>query len=128
MAGNILQAAKADALKYITAGGFEEEILITAPDGTLSLQINGYATKHHINFDTDGNPVNSKNVHICIGETDLAANNYPVRNAKGEVALRDHLVTFKDSSGLDRNYIVTEVLPDETLGLITCILSDFKTD
>ncbi|PXX26276.1 hypothetical protein C7967_11538 [Thalassospira sp. 11-3] len=128
MSGNILQAAKADAKKYITAGGFQEDLTIKTPDENTVLQITGFATKHHINFDSDGNPVNSKNVHICISESDLVANSYQVRNAKGEVALINHRVTFKDSSGLDRDYIIKETLPDETLGLITCILGDFKSN
>ncbi len=124
MAGNILQLAKKDAKKFITSGGFEENITLETPSSDLIVNITGFATKHHINFDSDGLPINSKNVHICISETDLVGLSYPVRNAKSEISLKGHFVTFKDSSGLDRNYKVNENYPDETLGLIVCILSD----
>ena len=126
MSGKILQLAKRDAKHFVTSGGFEESIVLITPTRDKQLSLTGLATKHWINFDTDGNPVNSKNVHICIDESFLVANGYPVRNAKGEINLMKHLVSFPDSSGMVKNYVVRENFPDETLGLIVCILGDFK--
>jgi hypothetical protein len=125
MAGGILQAARKDARAYVTKGGFEEDIELISVDGTISVNITGLATKHHITFDTDGNAVNEKNVHICIVESVLCDLGYPVRDASGEVNLRRHLVNFPDSTGIMKNYIVRENLPDEALGLIVCILEDY---
>lgn len=126
MAGSILTLARKDARNFITKGGFEEDIQIqTPPGGTIvTVDITGLATKHHINFDSDDLPINTKNVHICISESDLTALGYPVRNAKNEVDLKNHQVIFKDSTGIDRTYKVNENYPDEALGLIVCILSD----
>lgn len=125
MSGNILQAARRDAQKYVTKGGFEEDITLSTPDGATILNITGLATKHHINFDTEGNQVNSKNVHICIVESELQAAGYPVRDANTEVNLLRHRVSMPDSTGNTKDYIVRENLPDEALGLIVCILEDY---
>jgi hypothetical protein len=125
MAGSLLQAARADAKRYIQAGGFEETIVLTTPAGDASIETTGFATKHHINFDTDGTTMNAKNAHICVDENFLADNGYPVR-VNEEVNLLNHRVSFPDSSGVQKEYIVKENFPDETLGLIVCILGDFQ--
>jgi hypothetical protein len=125
MAGSILQLAKRDSKKFVTSGGFEETITMVTPTRDMEISLTGFATKHWINFDSDGNSINSKNVHICIDESLLVSKGYPVRNAKGEVSLTKHLVAFVDSSGLIKNYVVRESFPDETLGLIVLILGDY---
>lgn len=124
MSGDLFNLAKRDSKHFVTKGGFEENINLSNPQGDKTIDITGFATKHHINFDSDGLPVNTKNVHICISEDDLVAAEYPVRNAKQEVALLKHIVVFKDSTGNDKHYQINETFPDETLGLIVCILSD----
>lgn len=125
MSGRILQLARKDAKNFITKGGFEENIqLQTPPPGDTTVDITGFATKHHINFDSDGLPINTKNVHICISESDLTALGYPVRNAKQEVSLLEHQVVFADSTGQNKTYKIKQHYPDEALGLIVCILSD----
>lgn len=126
MSGNLFQLAKRDAKFFVSNGGFEEDIELVTPSKDKTLLLTGFATKHHINFDSDGNPINSKNVHICIDESVLVANGYPVRNEKGEIFLKNHQVSFSDSSGIVKTYVVRENFPDETLGLIVCILGDLK--
>lgn len=124
MPGKLLNLARKDAKNHITKGGFEENITLQTADSLTTVNITGFATKHFINYDSDGLPINTKNVHICINEDDLVALSYPVRNAKNEVALLNHKVTFNDSTGQAKNYVINEQYPDEALGLITCILSD----
>ena len=126
MQGSLIQLAKRDAKKFVTSGGFQVDIKLTTKSRDKNLELTGFATKHHINFDSDGLPVNSKNVHICIDEDILKLNNFPCRDAKGEVNLVGNFVTYMDSSNTDRTYIIREHFPDETLGLIVCILSDFR--
>lgn len=126
MSGKLLNRIRLDAKKYVTAGGFEEDITLTTPDGNTVLATTGFVSKHWINFDTDGNATNTKNAHITIDESKLTDSSYPVRNANKEVSLRNHRVTAKDSSGLEKSYVIIEVFPDETLGLIACILGDFE--
>ena len=121
-----MQLARRDSKFFVTSGGFEESITITTPSRDKTISLTGFATKHFINFDSDGNPINSKNVHICIDESVLVSQGYPVRNAKTEVTLLNHIVTYPDSTGIVKKYIIRENFPDETLGLIVCILNDYK--
>ena len=75
MAGGILLAVRKDAKSYITKGGFESDITLKTPNGITTIETTGFASKHHINFDTDGVPVNAKNAHICIDENELEIQN-----------------------------------------------------
>ena len=121
-----IQQMMDEALAITTSlDGWAVEMTFTAPDLTTAA-ITGLHTKHHMGFDTDGNRVSAKNAHVSFSEkvlTDLA---YPVRNAKGEVTLIGHLVAVKDSTGFVKNYIIRETYPDETIGLIVCILGDYE--
>lgn len=126
MAGNLFNMAKAIAKKAVTSVGFQEDITLRTPDLQTTLQTTGLASKHWINFDSDGNAINSKNAHITIDENVLLNAGYPVRNANQEVSLRGHRVSVADSSGVVKEYSIIEVFPSETFGLIACILGDFK--
>jgi hypothetical protein len=124
---NLLEMAKAD-IEDITsdAEGFSSELTITTPDGNTSATIRGLHAKTHMGFDTDGARVNSKNARASFSEKFLLDVNYPVRNAAGEVSIKDHRLRAKDSTGFDKEYIIREGYPDETVGLIVCILGDFE--
>ncbi len=126
MSGNILKAAKRDAKKFVLKGGFQVGITITNPTSGLIIQTTGLATKHHISFDTDGNAINAKNVHICIDESDLIKKGYIVRNSNKEITLLNHIVSYADSSEEEKKYIVLQNYPDEVLGLIVCVLGDYN--
>jgi hypothetical protein len=125
MSGNLLAKARRDVKKFIKSGGFQEDISLITPDGTTTLITAGLASKHWINFDSDGLPINSKNAHICIDEDVLTVNDYPYRDADGDISLKKHKIDVKDSSGIIKNYVIKEWFPDETLGLIVCILGDY---
>jgi hypothetical protein len=111
-------------IKAITSNKSDWAVGITLVSPTAeTITTTGLFTKHHLGVDTDGNIVNSKNTHISISEENLAG--YPVRNLKGEVALRGHLATVKDSTGTSKTYKIEQSLPDETIGLIVMILGDY---
>lgn len=126
MSGGLLNKARRDSKKYITKGGFEENISLQTANGLISIETTGFVSKHHINFGTDGSAINAKNAHICISEEELVLKAYPVRNFQNEVYLLNHKVLAEDSSGVVKKYIIKEWFPDETLGLIVCILSDYN--
>jgi len=125
MSGSIFQLAKRDAKHIVTKGGFEVNLILRTPAQDLSIEITGFATKHWNSFDSDGTPINAKNVHVCVSESDLVSKGFPVRNSKGEVSMLKCKISFSDSSGVEKNYVVRETMPDETLGLIVLILGDF---
>jgi hypothetical protein len=128
LAGNLLNKARRDAKKYVTKGGFEVDITLKSASGLITIETTGFGSKHWINFDSNGDPVNSKNAHICLDENLLVEQNYPVRNLDNEVFLRGHKVSYKDSSGVLKNYVINEWYPNETLGLIVCILGDYESN
>jgi len=127
LTGKFLNRARRHAKKYVTRSGWQEDIILESADGMYRINTVGFVSKHWINFDTDGNAANSKNAHICLDEDLLIAASYPVRNSDQEVFLRKHKVITKDSTGIEKNYVVNEWFPDETLGLIVCILGDYDT-
>lgn len=118
--------AKADWQKFTTdPEGFGVSIVLVAPTSE-TITIRGLATKHHIGVDAEGNRVDTKNVHISFSEQPLLDASYPSRNTGGEVDLKGHKATWTDSSGTSVTYIIQQWFPDETMGVILCILGDFE--
>ena len=94
-------------------------------NGTDTIEVVGYHTKHHTAFDMDSVPVNAKIASVSVTEKQFVSGSYPYRNADGDVFLHDNIVTVKDSTGLDKTYTVRENYSDEYLGLIVLILGTY---
>lgn len=90
--------------------------------GNETATINGIHTKHHTAIDGEtGLKVNSKNAHVSFSESLLTALSYPVRNGNDEVAMKGHRVTVDGIT-----YKIMETKPDETIGVIVCILAEYE--
>ena len=120
-----LQAAKNDWVRFTEKGGFQTEIILTPKNAVATYSIMGLATKHNVKLDSDGVPINGENIRITICEQSLVNANYPYRNTDNKISLFNHLASFIDSSNNQKNYIIKEVIPDETTGVITCILANY---
>jgi hypothetical protein len=120
-----LALAREDWNKFLTSGGFEVDLTLTPPDPYIPIQIKGIYAKHHNSISTEGIPINARLTRISFLESDLILAEYPVRNSSGEIAIVRHLVDFVDSTGTSKRYIIKETFPDETVGVITCILGDY---
>jgi len=120
---SLLDTIKSD-IQSITSNlnEFGVSIVLTSPNGAITT-LNGIHTKHHLGIDTDGNMVNSKKASIAFSETFLNC-----RNSNEEVALTNYRVSVKDSTGIVKEYIVQQWFPDETIGLIVCILEDYDNN
>lgn len=114
------------AIKRISGdqNGFGIDVTFTALDSTTAT-VKAIHTKHHLGIDTDGAQMNSKTAHVAVSEESLILAGYTVRNIKGEVEMLRHKVDVVDSTGIVKHYQVRECYPDETVGLIVCILSDY---
>lgn len=123
----LIDQAKSD-IKDITSNSneFGVSMTFTAPTNETAT-VNGLHSKIHMGIDTDGNMINSKKAHISVSEELLTAQSYPVRKA-GEVNLKGHKVTVKDSTGISKTYVIDEWFQDETIGLITCLLGNYGTN
>lgn len=122
---NLYDRAKRDVQRYTTdEKGWAESLLLSTPDGLITATFAALKSKVHLNVDGDGNLVNSRKSHITISEPALLAANptYPIRNAGGEVDIKGHKVSLKDSTGTINTFIINQAFPDETIGLIVCIL------
>lgn len=123
--GNILTMARSDAQRILNGGGFETSISLTK--GSVVTVVNGLAPVHHLAFDTEGNPVNTKIAHVAISEATLVVAGFSPRNASNEVAMRSVLISFADSAGITRIYTVKENYADEMLGVIVLNLGNYAT-
>lgn len=128
MNGSLFNLVKRDAKFFVTKGGYQIDIELVTPDGSKTVNITGWAVKHFGSFDSDGNQVNTANVHATVDEALLVSLGYPIRNVRGELSMKFHIVKFVDSSGVLSSNIVREIFPDENLGLILLVLGRFKSD
>ena len=120
---SLLDRIKAD-VKRIVSNTDEFAVLatFTAPNGeTATVPV--IHTKHHLGIDAQLQKwVNTKNAHLSVSEDVLQYAMYPVRNVAGDVDLQGHKVRVADSTGTEVLYNIDQWFPNETIGLITCIL------
>jgi hypothetical protein len=123
----LLDQAQFD-IKRITTdlNGFARTMTFLAPDNLQKATINGIHSKVHVSVDTEGNEVNAKKAHISFNESLLTDQGYTTRDSNGKCTLKDHKVSVIDSTGIEYQYIIRQVYPDETVGLIVCLLGDFE--
>lgn len=120
---NIYERAQRDILQITTdRNGAGEKIFLVWPDAS-ELELTGVTSKHHFAVDTDGNQVNSKTAHVAISEKQIITAGKTIRNVSGEVDLTKHKLRVKDSTGVEKQYYIRSNFPDETVGLIVCILN-----
>ena len=129
--GDVGNKAKAGWLRHSRSafsvdGGTTKNIVLENGQGE-KVSIAGIVTRHSINFDSDGNVVNSPNVHMSFHEDELAASIVdqavtfrPIRN-KDVVSLQNHYAYFADSSGTVFKYHIQEYWPDQTVGMVVCM-------
>ena len=117
-----LDRAIAD-IKRITALGFSREITFTNPGNTLTVIVRGLVSKHNLSINPEtGLPINSKNAHISVAESNLLDAGYVTRNGNNEIALVRHRVSWVDASNVSYTYLIDDCMPSETTGLIVCTL------
>ncbi len=125
---SLIAQAQAD-IKQITSNLCEFAVDIKLINTTNQIiNTKGLHTKIHLAVDTDGNMVNAKKAHISFSEDNIIELGFSIRNAKGEVDLRKWKADVKDSTGIVKNYSIQQWFPDETIGLIVCILEDYGTN
>lgn len=123
---NILALAKKD-WKRFSQSSFDLDLNFSTPDGGQTATIKGIGTRAQTTFRTDGTDAIGDLVHISFNEELLSEANvaYPIRNAKGLVAMNEHLVSFLDSTGTLRNYQLKQVYPDSAVGMIAADCADY---
>ena len=121
-----LDQAIAD-VKRFTQNGFSREIVFTTPDGQTTATVRGLVSKHNLSINPDtGVPVNSRNTHIYVVESVLTDEDYTTRDANDEIDLKRHRVTWTDASETSYTYLIDEVMPSHTVGLLVMTLGDLS--
>lgn len=115
----LLDNIRRDARRFTSnSADFATALMFTSPgEGSVTVTVNGLATKHHFEIDSQGNVVASANVHCCVAEQLLTEEDYPVR-VNGKVNLKRHTIAWTDATGEAKSYIIEDWMPDDTLGLI----------
>lgn len=123
---SLYDQAKAD-IAQITSNTNEwaAEIILEDSEGNICV-IQGIRSKHHLGIDTDGNRVNTRNAHISFSENQTIAHGWNIRNDKKQVKIKGYKVSVADSTGELGSYVINEAYPNETLGLIVCILGQYE--
>lgn len=125
--GSIIERSRND-LQRIVEGQFSVELTLEPNTEADPVTIQGLATRHRQVYDPDtGLPMAGKNCHCSFSEKTLNDLGYITRNAKGDVIVKGWLVTWSDVTG-ERTYKIEFPQPDETVGLIKCLLGDYGTD
>lgn len=123
----LFEQAQEDFHKITTnLNGSGQAFVIKTPNSQTTANLVGLSTKHHIAYDTEGVMINSKNASVTFTEKQLTDVDYPVRNDQDEVAITGHLIEVADSTGIVKKYIISEIYPDEFLGIIVCVLGDYE--
>lgn len=118
-----LERARADVIKYIE-GDFGKEVVLYTPDKLTNYTVTGLASKHHLGIDPNtGISVNSENIHISFSEKTLNDLGITTRDLKNKITLLGWFVKITETNYMNGGYKIVQNWPDETLGLIICILT-----
>jgi hypothetical protein len=123
---NLIQRSQQLAQRITTdANGFGTAITFVAPDNSYTKTVTAVASKHMLKIDENGFKSIARTATLAVSEAALISAGYPTRNAKNEVALLHHKVSWTDVSGLTWTYTVRQNRPDDTIGLITLVLDNY---
>lgn len=123
MAKSIFERAKSDSKRYTQ----QTPLTFFKTYGDTEYTVLGTAARTHLDVDPDtGTIVNSLKINCTVSEELLTELNYETRNANGNISLVNSYVKYNDGTGIERIYKITQVYPDDTLGLIVCMLGAVK--
>lgn len=122
---SILAKARADWRK-LSQSAFDLELTFNNNQGQTAV-IKGIGTRHSLSMDTDGMAVNQPNNHVSFCEALIQETNplYVIRQpGSEEVQMTGHRVSFEDSTGTVHEHIIKQAWPDQTVGVVVCILEN----
>lgn len=117
-----------DSRRFVTGAGFSLPVLIRTPQNPEFVEVRGLTSRHHLEVDGDGYPVNSTNSHVTLSEPALVASGFTVRNSRSEVDLSNWVIKWTDGTGTERSYKIISAMPSETLGLIICTVARYGSN
>ena len=123
----ILDLARKDLDLFISsAKNFSVKITITNTSTGETAELIGLHSKHWFKVDYEsGIIVDTRNAHISISTAELIRQYFNFYNSKKEIYIKGFIIKVADSSGIEKDYKITAQYPDETTGVIVCMLGDY---
>jgi hypothetical protein len=120
---NLLAIAVSDAQQILEN---DWSVDVTFNNGSIVKTVKAVASRHHLDFNDEGVPINSENAHVSVSEQTLLDAEFPTRNGNNEVNLVDVLVSYADVNQVVKTYQIDSVFPSETLGIFVLTLGTYK--
>ena len=111
---------------FSVATTFTTPAITTSPNyvtPAVSVTVNAMPIKHAfeiVGINSAGLFTRSTTIRVTVVEAILIAAGFPTRNATKESKLKDCLVSFTDTNGNPVSGTITEVRPDDSVGLLVC--------
>ena len=105
---------------------FSVNCVIKTPDGQSMIDVKGLHTRHWMAFDPEGVAIHTAIASLGVSEKQFIDAGFTVRDANDEINLKGYLIDAPDSRGILINYVLREVFPDENIGFLVLILSEYK--
>lgn len=124
----LLDVARADLVSIAsdTVGGFAVPITLTAPDGQ-TLTVPGLAADIGQTVDPDTDQVVlGRRITVALPMAQLPASFGEPRGI-ADAASKPWLVRFADVDSVMRTFKVSQVAPDNTLGMLVCVLEAYRS-
>ncbi len=125
---NLALQAAADLIAIVgdSAAGFGWPITVTDPN-QLTATLTGFRTdiSQEINPET-GQLVSGRTASVALPIASLALAGLGVPRGIADKTSRPWLITFSDLAGVPHTFKVSEARPDETLGLVVCMLEAWR--
>lgn len=125
---NITQEA-ALLIKEVTTdytAGFGTAVTFTTPDGLTTVICGAIAIRHSIAINEYNAPVKGTTARVTVSESALKELGYPTRDVNNRISLLTNKVSWVDVDGNTNNFIITELFPGNTNGIIVCTLGIFN--
>jgi hypothetical protein len=125
--GDILSKARRDWQRF-SQSSVNTEITFETPDAVSNVTVLGIAMKIHLSLEQENREyINTRHAHVTVSEQLLIDAAYPTRNTTtGDVDMLNHRITYTDSTGTARTYLIREVHQDETVGILVFVLGTFE--
>lgn len=89
----------------------------------------GFHNKHHTGYSELGERISTRNSSIAVSEqalTEIVDGAFNIRKTPGgDLDMLEHVIQVANSTGEERTYIITKNFPDEVIGCLVFILSDY---
>lgn len=119
--------AKQDMQRFTAddSGFFAVSCVVKTPDELQTIAVKGLHTRHWMGVDPDGVAVHTVIASLGVSEQQFIDGNFVIRDANDEVDLKGYLIDAPDANGVVKKYVLREVFPDESIGLLILILGEY---